>query len=420
MLERFKASTSAQQIMAVLLAAAVMGGLLAAIWFYFLRTAYEPLFTGLRATDAATIIAELDRREVPYQLGNGGTSVLVPAVQADATRLTIMSEDLPLKGTVGFELFNKSDMGLTDFAQKINYQRALQGELARTIMTLDGVGAARVHLSLGEDRVFRDDRVPPKASATIRMENGEPVPPSTVMGVQRLVAAAVPQLEVANVVVLDEAGEVVSAAPMSQATAPPTSPLMQEKRAIEQYYEARIRQALDSAYPDGSIAVTVWASLAVDGGRTGERAALPEWSPNKRDFRLQVTLAPSPTLAREAWQDVRTLAGSAIGYDAALGDVLAFGTAQEMPSIAGEGAAAQRRPARRAVIPTLPSPGELGQGWIMPTALAILALAVLAGLGITISRRKHRQGLSAGERAAFAQRLQRSLAEEDGHAASQA
>src|SRR5262249_15568170 len=201
----------------------------------------------------------------------------------DATRLDVMTEDLPLKGTVGFELFNKSDMGLTDFAQKINYQRALQGELERTIMTLDGVDSARVHLSLGEDRIFRDDRVPPKASVTIRMAKGRALSESQAQGVRRLVAAAVPNLDGANVVILDEEGRVVSAAPPVGANAQTDSPAGEERHAIAQYYEARIRQALDG----GHLAGTIGVGVIVD---TAEQAPdLAGWTPAARNFPLQVT-----------------------------------------------------------------------------------------------------------------------------------
>ena len=172
MFDSIRALSSRQQVFLALGTACVLCLVLGAVWFFALRTDWTPLFTQLRPSDAATIVADLDRKKIAYRLADGGTAILVPADQADSARLDVMTGDLPLKGTVGFELFNKSDVGLTDFAQKINYQRALQGELERTIMTLDGINSARVHLSLGEDRIFRDDRVPPKASVTIRMRKG--------------------------------------------------------------------------------------------------------------------------------------------------------------------------------------------------------------------------------------------------------
>src|SRR3954454_16858263 len=148
MLKILKDAPPGRQLAAVAFGAVLLCALLAAFWLLFLRTDYGVLFSRLREPDAATIVAELDKRKIPYRLEQGGTTILVPADRVDNTRLAVMGEDLPLKGQVGFELFNKSDMGLTDFAQKINYQRALQGELARTIMTVESVDSARVHLSI--------------------------------------------------------------------------------------------------------------------------------------------------------------------------------------------------------------------------------------------------------------------------------
>src|SRR5258706_8609932 len=194
LVENFRASSTRRQLLAVTVGVIVLGALLVAGYFVVLRKPYDVLFTDLRTMDAATIVADLDKRRVSYRLADGGATILVPHGVVDSTRLAVMSEDLPIKGTVGFELFNKSDMGLTEFAQQINYQRALQGELARTIMTLDEVDSARIHLSFAEPTVFRDDRRPPKASVTIATRPGRSLSAETVGGIQRLVGAAVPDL----------------------------------------------------------------------------------------------------------------------------------------------------------------------------------------------------------------------------------
>ncbi len=135
MFDGIRALSLRQQVFLALGTACVLCLVLGVVWFFGLRTTWAPLFTELRPADAATIVADLDRKKIAYRLADGGTEILVPADLVDSARLDVMTGDLPLKGTVGFELFNKSDVGLTDFAQKINYQRALQGELERTIMT---------------------------------------------------------------------------------------------------------------------------------------------------------------------------------------------------------------------------------------------------------------------------------------------
>ncbi len=410
MLDRFRAAPPSRQIMLIAACAGAIGALLAGIWFLFLHTAYQPLFTNLRAADAAAIVADLERKKIPYELGNGGATILVPAEQVDSTRLGVMTDDLPIKGTVGFELFNKSDMGLTDFAQKINYQRALQGELARTIMTLDGVDTVRVHLSLGEDRIFRDDRVPPKASVTVRMQKGAVLSEDSARGMQRLVAAAVPNLEIANVVILDEKGDVVGTAP---AEAEAGTPMAQQEHAVEQYYQARIRQALAHDYPGDVIGVAVWADLAA--AQNG--AALRGFSPEARTFPLQVTLSPRIPLDAASQEAVRVLVTGAIGLGA--GDLIAFGApsaAVAEPAIDNARRAGISRKANVLAAPVLADDAE---NWLLEVSLAMLLLVfVLAGFFLLLARLRGPRRLSERQRARFAERLRGAMSEGGGHVAS--
>lgn len=202
--------------------------LLSVGYFLFLQPNYVVVVQGLRPSDAAPLVAELEKEGVAYRLADGGTTILVPEDRADATRIAIAGADVSARGEVGFELFNKSDMGLTNFAQKINYQRALQGELARTIMQEDGVESARVHLALPERTLFRAERSEPKAAVTLAMKPGQTADPARVAGIQRLVAAAVPDMPESKVVVLDSAGRVISPTVVAEPDAGHT-PEMDEK-----------------------------------------------------------------------------------------------------------------------------------------------------------------------------------------------
>ena len=123
---------------------------------------YQALFTQLSEQDAATMIEELDRMKVPYRLDDGGRSILVPEELVHKTRLQLVGKNLPLHGAVGFEIFNNTDFGMTEFTQKVNYQRALQGELTRTIMALEEVQSARVHLALPESSAVQARTEPPE------------------------------------------------------------------------------------------------------------------------------------------------------------------------------------------------------------------------------------------------------------------
>jgi flagellar M-ring protein FliF len=419
-LERLRAFPPNHQVALIAAVAAAMCVLLAAVWLIWLRVDYQPLFTNLRASDAAVIIAELDRKKIPYQLEDGGTSILVPADRVDATRLNVMTEDLPLKGTVGFELFNKSDMGLTDFAQKINYQRALQGELTRTIMTLDGVESARVHLSMGEDRIFRDDRVPPKASVTIWMKGGATLSARAAQGIQRLVAAAVPKLDFGNVVVLDEAGQVIAGPAQGQTPPAATS----GGRVIVDYYTARIRDVLVRSYPQEYFAVTV--STTVDDG-----ADLAAWTPNARNIPLQIGIAHTLPAAPETDATLRNLVATAIGTRVVAGDAIRFQSPEDAPVVAQvENAAVAQagvaqvpftRPASNVASSAPPAlRSEEESDWLLRGALSFALLVVMvAGLVVLMRLARGPRRLNERKRAAFVARLQVALQQGGESVASQ-
>lgn len=415
MLERFRSAQPRAQG-AIIAAGVLMFALVfSVIWYFGVHTTYAPLFTGTRTGDAATIVAELDRQKIPYRLADGGTTILVPEDKIDATRLSVMSQELPLKGTVGFELFNKSELGLTDFAQKINYQRALQGELARTIMTLDGVESARIHLSLGEDRLFREDRTPPRASVTVRMRNGNRLSDDATLGVQRLVAAAVPKLDVADVVVLDEHGDVISLVPAVE-TQPASNVLVQQRQAIAQYYEAQIRALLDQRFPGRPVAVAVSMAGVADGVTD-----LPPWNPAARAFPLRVVADPSWPLAGDAEEQMRDLISGAIGFDAGLGDEIRFGP---VPRTAP--AQVQLPQLNRQPVTPIPAVDPMSHVDNVSEAAdfglrdGLIALAIMVGAFVLFRVTSKRSIPTQNHPHAFADQLKTALAEEDGHGESKA
>jgi flagellar M-ring protein FliF len=202
-----------RQLRLLIVVFVVLAALLVAAYFLLLRKEWAVLYTDLRPAEASAVVTELDKQQVEYKLAAGGSQILVAADELDAVHLSVSAAELPVKGLEGFELFNNSDMGLTDFTQKIKYQRAMQGELARTIMMMDGVVEARVHISMPERALFRNDQGRPKAAVTLVTRSSEMETPAQVEGVQRLVAAAITDLNVSDVVVLNNRGEVISAAP---------------------------------------------------------------------------------------------------------------------------------------------------------------------------------------------------------------
>jgi flagellar M-ring protein FliF len=246
----------------VLLALIILGVAVAAV-LWALRDDYQPLFTELDPRDAAAITAELERMKVPYRIGDDGATVLVAGDRVHATRLKVMGKGIDLKGTVGFEIFNTSDFGMTEFAQRINYQRALQGELARTIMAFEEVKSARVHVVLPETGAFRRNAVRPKASVTLAMRNDRRLLPEQIQGIQRLVAAAVPEMDPAAVTVIDHQGVALSrrADPGADAEA---SGHLDAKRELESYLARKVVAVLDKALGPGQGIVSVDVTLNHD------------------------------------------------------------------------------------------------------------------------------------------------------------
>lgn len=306
--------------------------LLSVGYFLFLQPNYVVVVQGLRPSDAAPILAELEKEGAAYRLADGGTTILVPEDRADATRIAIAGTDVSTRGEVGFELFNKSDMGLTNFAQKINYQRALQGELARTIMQEDGVESARVHLALPERTLFRAERSEPKAAVTLAMKPGQTADPARVAGIQRLVAAAVPDMPESKVVVLDSAGRVISPTVAAEADAGHT-PEMDEKAAVESYYRARARGAIERQMPGLKFALRLSALPIVQAATTSSNSiatANAEWVPSgegaSRNFQLRILFISEAALGADDQQVVQNAVTQATAISAAQGDSLSFAT----------------------------------------------------------------------------------------------
>jgi flagellar M-ring protein FliF len=163
---------------------------------------YKPLYTGLEAADAQTLAAQLDAQGIAHETSADGKTISVPADKLDAARLQTASQGAPHSGRMGFELFDKMSWGQTEFDEKVTYQRALEGELERTIQTLDDVESARVHLVMPSDSVFADQDHSAKASVILKLRHGS-LSKDAVTAISRLVSGAVDELKPENVSIVD-------------------------------------------------------------------------------------------------------------------------------------------------------------------------------------------------------------------------
>lgn len=239
-----------------------------------LRPQYEVLFARLSDADAAVIVDQLKRQKLPYRLADRGATIEVPAEQVHETRLNLMSSGVPLSGVVGFEIFDKQSLGVTDQSQRVSYQRALQGELARTIGALEDVKQARVHLVLPDSTLFKRDRQEARAAVSLTVKNGATLSREQILGVQRLVAASVAGLDPPKVVVTDQRGITLSGDD-SPAGSAGGGGRLEMKRQIEDYVAHKVAKLLDSAYGPGQAIVSVDAALNFDEIRRTVQDLLP-------------------------------------------------------------------------------------------------------------------------------------------------
>jgi len=171
------------------------------------RAQYKPLYSGLSPGEAQSIARRLDERNVPYELSSDGTGLRVPSDQLDKVRLNLASQGLPQSGRLGFELFDKTNWAGSDFAEKVNYQRALEGELERTIQTLAEVEAVRVHLVLSHESIFTERERKAKASVVVKLRGGR-LADEALEAITHLVSSAVHDLPPENVTVVDAQGHI--------------------------------------------------------------------------------------------------------------------------------------------------------------------------------------------------------------------
>ncbi len=226
------------------------------------RPLYRPLFTNLAEQDAAAIVQALRDEKVPFELEDGGRAVLVPAERLYELRLSLASRGLPEGGGVGFEIFDKQSLGQTDFVQHLNYQRALQGELGRTIGQLGGVESARVHLALPERSLFvaRDRR--PSASVVVKLAPGRALSAAQVGGIVHLVSSSIEGMAPESVTVVDEGGRMLTREQTDVGDlAGESSRALEYQRTLERSAEERIESMLGTVIGRQGVIARVSARL---------------------------------------------------------------------------------------------------------------------------------------------------------------
>lgn len=226
------------------------------------RTAnHQLLYANLSMSDAGAVVAWLKNQKVAYSLRNDGKDIWVPADQLYQTRLDLASNGLPTGGGVGFEVFDKQSFALSDYVQKVNYTRALQGELARTITSLAPVEATRVHLALPEKRLLKSQQKDASASVIVNLHPGKTLDKMQVQGIIHLVAGSVADLEAANVKVIDASGVVLEGLRQEDSNTLVSLDTLNYQRQVENNLDLRAQDLLDKTIGKDHAMVRVSADL---------------------------------------------------------------------------------------------------------------------------------------------------------------
>jgi len=222
---------------------------------------YQLLYANLSEADAGSVVNWLKTQNIPYQLKNGGKNIWIGADRIYDTRLDLAANGLPNGGDVGFEIFDKQSFALTDYVQKVNYTRALQGELSRTITSLDPVESTRVHLAIPEKRLFKNQQKNPTASVIVSLTHGRQLSLDQVQGILNLVAGSVTGLTPENVKIIDSSGFVLDAGNKKNDEKLLSVDMLSFQQDVEHRLEMRAQDLLDTIMGKNKAMVRVTAAL---------------------------------------------------------------------------------------------------------------------------------------------------------------
>jgi flagellar M-ring protein FliF len=266
-----------QRIWIVVAAVAVVGGL-AWVNHWNDERDFKPLFSGLADEDAGAVVTKLHEAGVEYRLGSNG-SVLVPSDKVAEARLQMASAGLPKSGRIGFELFDKANFGASEFTEQVNYHRAIEGELERSVMSIREVETARVHLTLAKDSLYTEARQPAKASVLVKLRHAAALSPQNIAAICQLTASAVPGLAADQVSLVDTAGNLLNR-PRPAATdgAEGSEASLDYRKSIELGIQNKIVSTLDPLLGPDHFRVGVSADVDLTSGEQSEEVFDPSKS----------------------------------------------------------------------------------------------------------------------------------------------
>lgn len=269
---------------------AVVGGTMAGLIFIVSlsqRPDYQTLFSNLNQEDASSIVTKLKEMKIPYTIEGGGSILMVPSEKVYETRLTLAGQGMPQGGGVGLEIFDKSSFGVTEFVQKINYRRALQGELSRTIKQLSEVESVRVHIVIPEKSLFTESQEKGKVSVALTLKHGKSLAKSQVDGIVHLASSSVEGISASDVTVVDNHGHLLSDKNNEDSAMQASNSNIEYQKAVEKDMETRVQGMLDKVVGSNKSSARVSAVLDFKRIEKTEERYDPDGAVIRSEQRLQ-------------------------------------------------------------------------------------------------------------------------------------
>jgi flagellar M-ring protein FliF len=293
------AAFGTKQILVLMVAAAATISLLAGLWMWGQTPDYRVLYGSLSDRDGGAVIESLQQMNVPYKFAEGGGALLVPAGQVHEIRLRLASQGLPKGSVAGFELMENQKFGTSQFLEQVNYQRALEGELARSMQTLAAVQSARIHLAIPKPTVFAKEQQKPSASVVLSLYPGRALDSGQINGIVHLISSSVPDMPARNVTVVDQSGSLLSSAKEPGSLALDASQL-KYMRQIEQDYIRRIEAIVSPLLGAQNVRAQVTADMDFSQVEQTAEIYKPNQDPKDSAVRSQQKLESSNGASQNA------------------------------------------------------------------------------------------------------------------------
>ncbi|MEQ1947284.1 MAG: flagellar basal-body MS-ring/collar protein FliF [Bryobacteraceae bacterium] len=273
----FESFSWKQRIWLLAAAVAVGGGI---SWFshWNQERDFKPLYSNLAPEDASALVAKLKEAAIEYRLGEGGSTILVPSARVSEARLSLAGQGLPKSGRIGFELFDKANFGASEFTEQVNYHRAVEGELERTVMSIREVEQARIHLTFAKESIYTEVRQPAKASVLLKLRAGSKLSLQNVAAICQLTASAVPELSPDQVSVVDSNGNLLNRPKRGGAADAMNETALDYKKTIERDFQNKIAATLDPMLGSEHFRVSVSADIDTSSAEQEEETYDPQKS----------------------------------------------------------------------------------------------------------------------------------------------